>query len=138
MLEALGVPAEWFGRSTANYFVVVDSEDAVWAVKPDFSRLKQCFQGEVGVIVSSRSSHPECDVVSRYFAPAAGVDEDPVTGSSHCSIGPYWSQVLGKEELRAFQASARGGFMIVRSQGDRVYLRGCAVTVMQGKLGPAV
>ena len=138
MLESLGIPAEWFGRSTTNYFVVVDSEDAVWAVKPDFPSLKQRFRGEVGVIVTSRSGHPEYDVVSRYFAPAAGVDEDPVTGSSHCSIGPYWSQVLGKEELRCFQASARGGFMIVRSAGDRVYLRGQAVTILKGQLASAV
>jgi predicted PhzF superfamily epimerase YddE/YHI9 len=87
-----------------------------------------------GVIVTARSSAPEFDFVSRFFAPGSGIDEDPVTGSSHCTLGPYWSQQLGKSELTAFQASPRGGVVRVRLNGDRVILGGQAVTVLRGDL----
>jgi len=138
LLESLGVSATWVGRSSANYFVVVESEEVVRDAKPDFANLKKCFHGDVGVIVTSRSGSPGYDVVSRFFAPAAGIDEDPVTGSAHCSIGPYWSEVLRLEDLRAYQASARGGFLWVRSGPERVYIRGRAVTILQGRLAPAI
>jgi PhzF family phenazine biosynthesis protein len=138
LLESLGLQAAWVGRSKSNYFVVVESEELVRTATPDFPSLKKCFHGEVGVIVSSRSSSPDYDVVSRFFAPGAGIDEDPVTGSAHCSIGPYWSQLLGKDELRAFQASARGGFLWVRTGAERVFIAGQAVTVMQGRLAPTL
>jgi predicted PhzF superfamily epimerase YddE/YHI9 len=87
-----------------------------------------------GVIVTSPSDDPDFDFLSRFFAPAAGVDEDPVTGSAHCCLGPYWSERLGKTELMAFQASARGGAVRVRVAGDRVILGGNAVTVLRGEL----
>jgi predicted PhzF superfamily epimerase YddE/YHI9 len=84
--------------------------------------------------VTARSANREFDFVSRFFAPGSGVDEDPVTGSAHCALGPYWSDRLGKSEFTAFQASARGGVVRVRLQGDRVILGGQAVTVMTGEL----
>jgi predicted PhzF superfamily epimerase YddE/YHI9 len=74
------------------------------------------------------------DFVSRFFAPGSGVDEDPVTGSAHCCLTPYWSAKLGKEEMTAYQASQRGGFVYVQLAGDRVKLRGRAVTVFRGEL----
>ena len=74
------------------------------------------------------------DFVSRYFAPAAGIDEDPVTGSAHCTLGPFWAGRLGRNELTGFQASARGGLVQVRPDGDRVHLGGRAVTVLRGQL----
>jgi predicted PhzF superfamily epimerase YddE/YHI9 len=85
-------------------------------------------------MVTSRSDSSQYDFISRFFAPAFGVNEDPVTGSAHCCLGPYWAKKLGKEELTAFQASARGGVVKVRVGDDRVYLGGQAVTVMRGQL----
>ncbi|MCG2778358.1 MAG: PhzF family phenazine biosynthesis protein [Desulfobacterales bacterium] len=84
--------------------------------------------------VTSAAASDEYDFVSRFFAPGAGVDEDPVTGSAHCCLGPYWSQRLGKSELTAYQASARGGVIRVRVAEERVYLGGKAVTVLKGEL----
>ena len=101
-------------------------------VAPDFGAL-----GRVetrGVMVTSRSDSPECDFVSRFFAPATAVDEDPVTGSAHCALGPYWQSRLGKSELEARQISARGGELRVRVDGDRVRIAGQAVTAMQATL----
>jgi len=86
------------------------------------------------VIVTARPASTEFDFVSRFFAPAVGVDEDPVTGSAHCALGPYWGERLGKNEFTAYQASARGGVVRVRLSRDRVILGGQAVTVMRGEL----
>jgi predicted PhzF superfamily epimerase YddE/YHI9 len=85
-------------------------------------------------MVTSASASLAYDFVSRFFAPGAGIDEDPVTGSAHCCLGPYWSKRLGKEEMVAYQASERGGVVRVRVAGDRVYLGGRAVTVLRGEL----
>ena len=85
-----------------------------------------------GVIVTSLSDDQEFDFISRYFAPAAGIDEDPVTGSAHCCLGPFWSERLGKTEMTAFQASPRGGVVTVKVAGDRVTLGGKAITVLDG------
>jgi predicted PhzF superfamily epimerase YddE/YHI9 len=87
-----------------------------------------------GVIVTGRAESPGQDFVSRFFAPAAGVPEDPVTGSAHCALTPYWAAKLGRSELVGYQASARGGIVRVRLTGDRVHLGGHAVTVMRGEL----
>ena len=87
-----------------------------------------------GVIVTSVATTPGWDFVSRFFAPAAGVDEDPVTGSAHCCLTPFWSAKLGKTTLVARQVSARGGTMRVTLDGDRVRMAGQAVTVMRGEL----
>jgi predicted PhzF superfamily epimerase YddE/YHI9 len=86
------------------------------------------------VIVTARADDGTHDFVSRFFAPAAGVPEDPVTGSAHCGLGPFWASRLGKEELIGYQASERGGTVRVRVQGDRVHLGGQAVTVLRGEL----
>ena len=86
-----------------------------------------------GVIVSARSAG-DYDFVSRFFPPAAGIDEDPVTGSAHCCLGPYWAEQLGRSELVGYQASARGGIVRVAVRGDRVHLQGEAVTVMRGEV----
>jgi predicted PhzF superfamily epimerase YddE/YHI9 len=87
-----------------------------------------------GIIVTSRATSPEFDFISRYFAPQAGINEDPVTGSAHCCLGPFWAKHLRQETFVAYQASARGGVVRVRRHGDRVYLSGQAVTVLRGEL----
>ena len=132
LLEALGVPAQYIGKNVFDYLVEVDSEEVVRSMKPDITLL-----GKVaarGVIVTSRASSGEYDFVSRFFAPQVGVNEDPVTGSAHCCLTPYWSKRLNKREMMAYQASARGGVLRVRVDGDRVFLSGQAVTVMRGDL----
>jgi predicted PhzF superfamily epimerase YddE/YHI9 len=99
---------------------------------PDFAKIGRLQVR--GLIVTSRASGAECDYVSRFFAPAAGVDEDPVTGSAHCCLGPFWKERLGRDNLLGYQASARGGFVRTRCEGDRVLISGQAVTVMRGEM----
>ncbi len=132
LLEALGTKAKFVGRSKFDYLIEVDSEQTVRALKPDHTSLRKL--PVRGVIVTARSAAPEFDFVSRFFAPGSGIDEDPVTGSSHCALGPYWGSQLGKTELTAYQASARGGVVRIRLKGDRVILGGQAVTVLRGEL----
>lgn len=134
LLDALGVEETLFvGRNEFDYLVELASEDAVRALRPDFGVL--CQLPVRGVIVTSRAAAGgDYDFVSRFFAPGAGVDEDPVTGSAHCALTPYWSAKLGKTEMNAWQASARGGAVRVRLAGDRVKLAGRAVTVLRGEL----
>ena len=132
LLDALGVAsASYTGRNRLDYLVEVDSEDAVRNLKPDYARLRTLVPR--GVIVTSRGSG-EFDFVSRFFAPAAGLNEDPVTGSAHCCLAPYWSARLGKNEMLGFQASSRGGVVRVRIAGDRVKIAGRARTVLRGEL----
>jgi PhzF family phenazine biosynthesis protein len=114
-----------------DYLLELDGEQAVRDLEPDFSALYRT--GIRGVIVTAEST-TEHDVVSRFFAPGAGVDEDPVTGSAHCAIGPYWQDRIGKSELVAYQASTRGGVVQVRCQGDRVILEGRAITILRAEL----
>jgi PhzF family phenazine biosynthesis protein len=132
LIEALGVKPVYVGRNQFDYLVEVASDNAVRAVSPDFSRLKKVKAR--GAIVTARASTPGFDFVSRFFAPAVGVDEDPVTGSAHCCLGPYWGGKLGKKEFVAYQASARGGVVRVRLEGDRVRLGGRAITILRGEL----
>ena len=134
LLEALGDgPARWVGRGRFDYLVELADEAAVRGLAPDVRRLEGL--GSRGVIVTAAGDGSAGhDFVSRYFAPAAGIDEDPVTGSAHCTLGPYWAERLGRDELTGFQASARGGLVRVRPQGDRVLLGGQAVTVLRGQL----
>jgi PhzF family phenazine biosynthesis protein len=136
LLEALGLrEARWVGQNRLDFLVEVDSEKVVRSLRPDFRMLKESTGGGRGVMVTSRSALADYDFVSRFFAPAAGIDEDPVTGSAHCALGPYWAGKLGKKELRAYQASARGGSMRVGVRGGgRVCLIGRAVTVLRGEL----
>ena len=128
LFDALGVPPAFVGKSKFDYLVELPTEGEVRAVVPDLGALAQL--DARGVIVTSRSDSLECDFVSRFFAPAAGVDEDPVTGSTHCALGPYWQSHLGKTDLAARQVSARGGELRVRVDGDRVRIAGQAVTVL--------
>ena len=87
-----------------------------------------------GVILTATSDDPNVDFISRFFGPAVGVDEDPVTGSAHCCLAPYWAEKLGKPELSAFQASERGGHLQLRLDGDRVHIGGNAITIKKGEL----
>jgi PhzF family phenazine biosynthesis protein len=130
LLEALGVDAVAAGRTRFDYLVEVASEAAVRALQPDFVRLAQA--PARGVMVTARAA--EYDFVSRFFAPASGIAEDPVTGSAHCCLGPYWAARLGRTRFIAFQASRRGGIVRVALNGDRVLLGGQAVTVFRGEL----
>lgn len=132
LLTALNVTATFVGKSEYDYLIEVPSEEAVRACSPDMGKLK-ALQVR-GAIVTTRSSSTEYDIVSRFFAPGAGVDEDPVTGSAHCTLGPYWSFKLGKYVLHAYQASARGGRMTVTLDNDRVRLAGRAITVLRCEL----
>lgn len=132
LLEALGVKARHVGRNKFDYLVEVESEELLRGLTPDFTRLKTL--GVRGVILTSRAAGSEFDFVSRFFAPGSGIDEDPVTGSAHCCLGPYWQRQLGKDEFRAYQASPRGGVLRVRVAGERVLLGGRAVTVARGEL----
>jgi len=133
LLPALGVTrAAFVGKNVFDYLVEVDSEATLRALAPDHSALRKV--PVRGVIVTAPSANAEFDFVSRFFAPGSGVDEDPVTGSSHCALAPYWGERLGKTSMTAFQASARGGVVRVRLAGDRVILGGQAVTVMTAEL----
>jgi PhzF family phenazine biosynthesis protein len=132
LLEALKVKAEYIGKSKFDYLVRVDSEETVRGLNPDFAALKNI--PVRGVIVTCKATSPGYDFISRFFAPAAGVNEDPVTGSAHCTLGPFWSRQLGKNDFLAYQASERGGTLRVRVAGDRVYLCGKAVTIFRGEL----
>ena len=133
LLAALGVQqARYVGRNAFDYLVEVDSEETLRGLAPDHTALKKV--PVRGVIVTARPSTGEFDFISRFFAPGSGIDEDPVTGSAHTALGPYWGNRLGKTEFTAYQASARGGVVRVRLAGDRVILGGQAVTVMTGEL----
>jgi PhzF family phenazine biosynthesis protein len=133
VLDALGIArARYFGANRFDYLCELDSEEVVRGLRPDFLRLGEL--GCRGVIVTAPSSSAEFDFVSRFFAPACGINEDPVTGSAHCCLGPYWSPRLGKKDMIAFQASARGGIVKVGVRDDRVLLGGQAVTVLRAEL----
>jgi PhzF family phenazine biosynthesis protein len=120
------------GSTEANYLVELPSEDYVRSLQPDFTMMR--LLPAQGVIVTALSEDPQIDFVSRYFAPAVGIEEDPVTGSAHCSLVPFWEEKLGKSEFVAKQVSQRSGMLKVRRVGDRVLISGQAVTVMQGTL----
>jgi PhzF family phenazine biosynthesis protein len=114
----------------------LENEESVRNLRPNFEEMKNVTTKEdiIGVIVTSPGS-PPFDFISRFFAPWVGVDEDPVTGSAHTLLTPYWSKILGKKEMLAYQASARGGRLVVRlGSDDRVNLIGNAVIVFKGEL----
>ena len=119
LLSALGISARYIGKNKFDYLVEMDSEVTLRGMSPDFKALKTT--SVRGIIVTSVSVDPRFDFVSRFFAPAAGIDEDPVTGSAHCCLGDYWRKRLGKTEFVAFQASARGGVVKVRVAKDRTF-----------------
>jgi PhzF family phenazine biosynthesis protein len=152
LAAALGVEPRWMGRNRLHFLVEVESEQVVRSVQPDFRRLAGVLSPAYGVTVTARGTGTatgatgamdapgaagiagEIDFVSRFFAPPIGVDEDAVTGSAHCALGPYWAAKLGKVELAAYQASSRGGALRVRVAGDRVYLAGQAVSLLRSEL----
>jgi PhzF family phenazine biosynthesis protein len=132
LAEALGATPLYVGQNVEDYLVEVRSETVLRALKPDFGAL-----GTLpvrGLIVTARSETADFDFVSRFFAPAVGIDEDPVTGSAHCCLAAFWAGRLGKDELLGHQVSERGGIVRVRVAGDRVLISGQAVTVLRGEL----
>ena len=132
LLDALGVVPCFVGKTRFDYFVETDTETTLRGLQPDFTALGKL--GVRGVVVTAKSSTSGFDFVSRFFAPGAGINEDPATGSSHCALAPFWGARLGKIEMIGYQASARGGVIGVRLDGTRVRLRGKAVTILKGEL----
>ncbi len=132
LCESLGLQPAAVLRTKFDYLVVVDEAEVIRRLAPDFRELARVETR--GVIVTSRADDSRYDFISRFFAPAVGIDEDPVTGSAHCALAPYWAGILGKATLTGWQASPRGGEVHVALAGDRVLLAGQAVTVLRGEL----
>jgi PhzF family phenazine biosynthesis protein len=131
LAEALGVvPAEVFANSF-NYLALLESEQSLRAMTPDMAAVTRL--DRPGVIVTAPGDG-RFDFFSRYFAPAKGIPEDPVTGAAHCMLTPYWASRLGKTAFRAFQASPRGGEVLCRLKGDRVELEGSCVFYLEGEV----
>jgi PhzF family phenazine biosynthesis protein len=132
VVRSLGTTPVYTGKNSFDYLIEIESEDVLRKLRPDYALLKTA--PVRGVIVTACSDSKEYDFVSRFFAPAVGIPEDPVTGSAHCCLGPYWQKRLNKDSFTAYQASSRGGVIRVRVDGDRVHLGGQAVTVLRGEL----
>ena len=132
LIEALGETPIWVGGNSTDFLVQLESAEKVRALRPDFRALQNLKVR--GVIVTARSGVERYDFISRFFAPGSGIDEDSATGSAHCTLCPFWAEHLGKNEMLAFQASARGAEIGVVNRGDRIVLRGEAVTVLRGDL----
>jgi len=132
LLRALGVAPLYVGQNRMDILVQVGEDSIVKELDPDFHELAQI--PTRGIILTSRSSDSRYDFVSRFFAPRVGINEDPVTGSAHCCLGPFWARQLGKNEFTAFQASRRSGIVYVRLRGDRVLLGGHAITLVRGEI----
>jgi len=130
--RAVGAPIKYLGRTAFDYFIEIESQAAVRSLNPDLMMLGRL--PVRGVVVTALSDDGKHDFVSRFFAPSQGIPEDPVTGSAHCGLGPFWAARLGRNDLSGYQASPRGGTVLVRVAGDRVHLGGHAVTVLRGEL----
>jgi PhzF family phenazine biosynthesis protein len=130
--DLLGSVPKFVGRSRFDLLLELTDAEELRDLNPDFVGLSSL--PIRGLIVTAKSDVPEFDFLSRFFAPAAGINEDSVTGSAHCALAPFWAKRLGKDEMTAFQASPRGGVVKVKLVGDRVLLRGQAVTVLRGEL----
>lgn len=130
LADALGLEPRFVARAVDDYVVLADDEAKVRALRPDFPKLRRV--AARGVIVTAPGT--DFDFVSRFFGPAVGVDEDPVTGSAHCCLAPFWADRLGRTSMVGYQASPRGGIVAVTLAGDRVKLAGPAVTVLRGEL----
>jgi PhzF family phenazine biosynthesis protein len=132
LARAIGAPIVWSGKNRMDIFLELENEAAVRGLQPDQEALRTL--GGRGVIVTALADDPDAPYhfVSRFFAPSAGIAEDPVTGSAHCALAPYWGAKLDRAALVGFQASARGGTVKVRTRGNRVELKGKAVTIFQG------
>ncbi|MFW6269128.1 MAG: PhzF family phenazine biosynthesis protein [Bacillota bacterium] len=133
LVEGLGVDIKYTGKNRLDYLVEAENEAVVKNLNPDFSLLKKV--NSRGVIVTSKSERAGIDFVSRCFYPALGVDEDPVTGSAHCCLGPYWKDILNKKELTARQISSRGGILKLTILRERIIIAGQAITTLRGELG---
>ncbi|TPE68869.1 PhzF family phenazine biosynthesis protein [Halalkalibacterium halodurans] len=132
LIDGLGIQPLYVGRNRFDYLIEIDSEQRLKELNPNFSLLEQI--DTRGIIVTSKSTSTEYDFISRCFFPAVGVNEDPVTGSAHCCLGPYWQEKLNKNEFLAYQASKRGGILKIKLQHDRVFLLGQAITVLRSEL----
>jgi PhzF family phenazine biosynthesis protein len=135
LAEALGAEIKYSGKTRFDYLIEVADESTLRALKPNHHLLREL--AVRGIIVTAQADPANAhryDFVSRFFAPGSGIDEDPVTGSAHCALAPYWQPRTGKAEMIGFQASARGGIVKVRPVHDRVFLGGQAVTVLRGEL----
>ncbi len=131
--QGIGGPLpQYTGKSKRFYLFRFKSEKDVFDLKPDFNMLADIPDSEV--IVTAVSDNPEFDFVSRFFAPGIGINEDPVTGSAHCTLGPYWQKELGKSQLTAFQASKRGGLLKLDVGTKRIKIKGQAITVIRGTI----
>ena len=130
LAQALGADLKYTGKNQFDYLVEVADEATLRSLNPNHHLLRQL--PARGIIVTARGS--DYDFVSRFFAPGSGIDEDPVTGSAHTALAPFWAARLGRNEMIGFQASTRGGVVRVRVDGDRVFLAGQAVTVLRGEL----
>ncbi len=135
LTESLNASVHFAGHSCFDLLVEVQSEAVVRALEPSIAGLAAI--PVRGVIVTARAETPGFDFVSRFFAPNVGIDEDPVCGSAHCCLGPYWSERLGKTDLKAWQISDRGGVLKLALRGDRVRISGQAVTVLRANLDAA-
>jgi PhzF family phenazine biosynthesis protein len=132
LLESLNLSAGFVGKTKSETYLVLAPSASVRSLRPDFAKLTQV--PIQSVIVTAPSDDPRFDFISRFFAPNAGINEDPVTGSAHCCLAPFWARRLNKSKMVGFQASARGGVVHVRLDGDRVELGGQAVLVLKGEL----
>jgi PhzF family phenazine biosynthesis protein len=130
--QALGVDIIYIGKNRHDYLIEVESEEVVKNMKPNFHAISHV--NARGIIVTSISSNEDYDFVSRFFAPQIGINEDPVTGSAHCCLGPYWKKRLNKDEFTAYQISERGGILKVKVEDKRIILSGQAVTVLEGEI----
>jgi len=145
VVDAFGVQPVWMGANRMDWFFELASAQELLALKPDMAKVKAL--GRRGVVVTTPPPRPDVrtsgrpdesapapDFLSRFFAPQSGIDEDPVTGSAHCALGPYWAEKLGRTSVVGYQASRRGGFVRIDVHGDRVLLSGQAVTTLVGEL----
>jgi predicted PhzF superfamily epimerase YddE/YHI9 len=132
LAEALGANPVAVYKSRYDLLILFESEEVVRGLAPDFKAL-----GRIparGFIVTTKAESGDFDFVSRFFAPAVGIDEDPATGSAHCALAPFWARRLGKNDFLAYQASKRGGVLKLRLEGERALLMGRAVTVLKGEV----
>ncbi|MFQ5597002.1 MAG: PhzF family phenazine biosynthesis protein [Nitrospiria bacterium] len=131
LIQALGVRPQYVGKNRFDFLVEVDSEQILRSIRPEFALLASVQTR--GVIVTAPAASPAYDFVSRFFAPRSGIHEDPVTGSAHCCLGPFWRERLHKDHLIARQLSTRGGVVAIRIKKNRVVLSGQAVTIFSGQ-----
>jgi predicted PhzF superfamily epimerase YddE/YHI9 len=132
LVAAIGAPAVWSGRGRVFWILELADEGAVRGLRPDLGALGRAC--DTGVVVTAGGDGGDRDFVSRMFAPSMGIDEDQVTGATHCILSPYWTDRLGRTDLVGYQASSRGGTVGVRLVGDRVELGGRAVTFLRGSI----